>query len=178
MRKQSARPIRSSVRTIRQPVREAIRSAAVKRSGREPQETMGGLTVQLVAREIAVRLESPTRLTGPERRPFAAGRTQGKNRSAAMRTGAGDGRSAGIDAHRSCQGFPADAPELPNRSPAVNTTAPFPPTRRRGLTRGTEVITDGTFAPGGEVPREAVRSPNARRQSFRAAICLTQRAST
>ena len=50
--KQPVRPIRSSVCTIRQPVRWLIVRARLKRSGRDPQETSGGLTVQVVAPSV------------------------------------------------------------------------------------------------------------------------------
>ena len=49
MAKQPVRPIRSSVCTIRHPVRGLMVSVRAKRSERDPQETSGGLTAQAVA---------------------------------------------------------------------------------------------------------------------------------
>jgi hypothetical protein len=47
--KHPVRPIRSSVCTIRQPGRDPIARALAKLSGRDPQETLGELTLQAVA---------------------------------------------------------------------------------------------------------------------------------
>ena len=73
MAKQPVRPIRSSVWTIRQPGWGLIVKAVAKRSGRDPQATSGGLTVQAVAplvekpsvaRRVAFPRRWPVRMSG------------------------------------------------------------------------------------------------------------------